>query len=248
MKKYILIFLTLFFVFSCKTPKLLVSKVEASLTEIKNQAPVNAFEQEIAPYRAIMEKEINTVLSYTPTTISRKDGILESSLGNLMADMCYQQANPIFYARTGKTIDFALFNNGGLRSDIQQGNITVGHAFELMPFENTLLVVEMTGDKIIEIVQFLIAENKAHPVSKQFNLLIKKNDYQLNINNLPFDKNKTYHVLTSDYLQGGGDNMNFFKNPIQITDLDYKVRNAIIDYFLKTKHIQTQLEGRIKIE
>lgn len=248
MKKYILIFLTLFLVFSCKTPKFYVSKVEASLTEIKNQTPVDALEHEIAPYRTKMEKEINTVLSYTPTNISRKDGILESSLGNLTADMCYEQANPVFLSRTGKTIDFALFNNGGLRSDIQQGAITVGHAFEMMPFENTLLVVEMTGDKIVEMIQFLIAENKAHPVSKQFNLLIQKNDYQLTINKLLFDKHKTYFVLTSDYLQGGGDNMNFFKNPVQITDIDYKVRNAIIDYFSKTKQIQTHLDGRIKTE
>ncbi|MDP3353269.1 MAG: 5'-nucleotidase [Flavobacteriaceae bacterium] len=248
MKKYILIFLTLFLVFSCKEQKLYVSKVEASLIEIKNQTPVTTLEQEIAPYREKMEKEINTVLSYTPTTISRKDGNLESSLGNLMADMCYEQANPVFLSRTGKPIDFALFNNGGLRSDIQQGNITVGHAFEMMPFENTLLVVKMTGDKIAEMVQFLMVEKKAHPVSKQFNLLIKNNDYQLNINHLSFDKNKTYNVLTSDYLQGGGDNMNFFKNPIQITDIDYKVRNAIIDYFSKTTSIQTQLDGRIKTE
>jgi 5'-nucleotidase len=248
MKKYILYFLTLFLVFSCKEQKLYISKIQGSLIEVKNQTPLNEFEEEIAPYRVKMEKEINTVLSYAPKTISRKDGNLESSLGNLMADMCYEQANPVFMARTGKTIDFALFNNGGLRSDIQQGNITVGHAFEMMPFENTLLVVEMTGDKIVEMVQFLITEKKAHPVSKQFNLLIKKNDYQLNINRLPFDKNKIYYVLTSDYLQGGGDNMNFFKNPIKIIDLDYKLRASIIDYFSKKESIITQLDGRITAE
>ncbi len=248
MKKYILIYLTLFLVFSCKEQKLYVAKVESSLIEIKDQTPHPNFETVIAPYREKMEQEINTVLSYTPINISRRDGVFESSLGNLMADMCYEQAQFVFAARTGKTIDFALFNNGGLRADIQQGNITVGHAFEMMPFENTLLVVEMKGDKIVEMIQFLMMEKKAHPVSKQFNLIIKNNDYQLKINGFPFDKNKTYFVLTSDYLQGGGDNMNFFKNPIQITDIDYKVRNAIVDYFTKTKTIQTQLDGRIKTE
>ncbi|MCM2302230.1 MAG: 5'-nucleotidase C-terminal domain-containing protein [Flavobacteriaceae bacterium] len=248
MKKYILIFLTLFLVFSCKTPKLYVSKVEASLTEIKNQTPLNEFEEVIAPYRNKMEKEVNTVLTYTPTTISRRDGKLESSLSNLMADMCYEQANPVFLNRTGKDIDFAMFNYDGLRSDIQKGNITVGNAFELMPFENTLLVLALSGEKMEELIQYLIAEKRAHPVSKQFRLLIKENSYNLTINNIPFDAKKTYYVLTSDYLQGGGDNMNFFKNPIKIIDIDYKLRASIIDYFSKKESITTQLDGRITAE
>lgn len=245
MKKYIIIFLTIFLVFSCKETQFYVSKIEGSLTEIKDQTSVNTIEQVIIPYREKMEKEINTVLSYTPTTISRKDGTLESSLGNLMADMCYEQANFVFEKRTGKSIDFAMFNNGGLRSDIQQGNITVGNAFEMMPFENTLVVVTLSGDKMEELVKFIIDENKAHPVSKQFNLIIKKESVDLNIHKIPFDKNKTYTVLTSDYLQGGGDNMNFFKNPVALMDIDYKVRNAIIDYFSKKDTIHSQLDGRI---
>ncbi len=248
MKKYILLTLTLFLLLSCKETKLYVSRVEGTLTEIKDQTPITAFEQVIVPYREKMEKEINTVLTFTATTISRKDGKLESSLGNLIADMCFEQGNFVYEKRTGKNIDFAMSSHGGLRSDIQQGNITVGNAFEVMPFENTLVVVELSGVKMEELVQYIIDENKAHPVSKQFNLIIKNNGYTLNINKVPFDKNKTYRVLTSDYSQGGGDRMNFFKNPIQLMDIDYKVRNAIIDYFSKTTIIAAQLDGRIKTE
>jgi len=248
MKKYILYFLTLFLVFSCNEQKLYISKVQGSLIEVNNQTPLNEFEKVISPYRNKMEKEVNTVLTYTPTTISRRDSKLESSLSNLMADMCYEQANPVFFNKTGKNIDFAMFNYDGLRSDIQKGNITVGNAFELMPFENTLLVLELSGEKMEELIQYLIAEKKAHPVSKQFRLLIKENSYSLSINNIPFNSKKTYYVLTSDYLQGGGDSMNFFKNPIKIIDIDYKLRASIIDYFSKKESIITQLDGRITAE
>jgi 5'-nucleotidase len=235
-------------VFSCNEQKLYVSKVEGSLIEVKNQTSLNEFEEIIIPYRNKMEKEVNTILTYTPTTISRRDSKLESSLSNLMADMCYEQANPVFLSRTGKNIDFAMFNFDGLRSDIQKGNITVGNTFELMPFENTLLVLELSGEKMEELIQYLIAENRAHPVSKQFRLAIRKNDYLLKINTIPFDKQKTYFVLTSDYLQGGGDSMNFFKNPLKIVDIDYKLRSAITDYFSKKDTIFTQLDGRIIAE
>lgn len=235
-------------VFSCGKQKLFVSKIEGTLIEVKNQNPVEQIANVINPYKEKMEKEVNTILAYTPTTISRRDAKLESSLSNLMADMIYEQANPVFLNRTGKNIDFAMFNYDGIRSDIQQGNITVGNAFELMPFENTLLVVELSGEKITELIQYIITEKKAHPVSDNFRLLIKDNGYNLKINDVNFDQQKNYFVLTSDYLQGGGDHMNFFKNPIQKIDIDYKVRSAIIDYFTKKDTIITKLDGRIKAE
>lgn len=248
MKKYIIIFLTIFFVFGCKSPQLVVSKIEGQNIEIKEQASIKSIEEIIQPYTVKMEKEINTVLSYTPKIISEKDSKYETSLGNLMADLCYEQTNPIFNSRTGNNIDFSLFNHRGMRAEIPQGNILVKNAFEMMPFENMLVVVELSGEKMEELIQFLLDEARAHPVSKHFQLLIKQDGYRLTINNLPFDKTKNYYVLTSDYLQGGGDNMNFFKNPIQLIETDYKVRNAIIDYFSKNEVINAQLDGRIKVE
>jgi 5'-nucleotidase len=248
MKKNILIFLTLFFVFGCKSPQLIVTKVEGKNIEIKDQQAVISIEETIQPYTVKMEKEINTVLSFTPKIISEKDSKYETSLGNLMADLCYEQTNPIFESRTGKTIDFALFNHRGMRAEIPKGNILVKHAFEMMPFENMLLVIELSGSKMEELIQFLLDEARAHPVSHHFQMLIKKDGYNLTINGKPFDKSKTYLVLTSDYLQGGGDNMNFFKNPLQIIETDYKVRNAIIDYLSKQEVINAQLDERIKVE
>ena len=72
---------------------------------------------------------MSKVLSYTPIDLTRTDGKLESSLGNLLADLCYQRANPVFKSRTGNTIDFALFNYGGIRAGITKGDITTQNAF-----------------------------------------------------------------------------------------------------------------------
>ena len=117
-----------------------------------------------------------------------------------------------------------------------------------MPFENSLVVVELSGEKIEELIRFLIDKNEAHPVSNHFNLAILKNDYKLTINNLAFKKDKNYFVLTSDYLQSGGDSMNFFKNPINLYSIDYKVRNAIIDYLTENDTINASLDNRIQSE
>jgi 5'-nucleotidase len=178
----------------------------------------------------------------------RTDGGLESSLGNLFADMCYQRANEVFKSRTGNNIDFAMFNYGGIRAGIGKGNITNENAFQLMPFENTLVVVELTAEKLHELAQYLIEGKTAHPLSKQINLVItnKADNYELSINNSPIDNTETYFVLTSDYLQTGGDHMNFFKDPVNLYKLDYKVRNAIIDYLKENDTISVTLDGRFR--
>lgn len=249
MKKIIISFFAIILLVACKNEPPYIVKIEGKQLlvneDINSKKEIKEY---IKPYKEKVEKEMSTVLSYTPIELNRIDGELESSLGNLLADMCYQRANPVFNSRTGKNIDFAMFNYGGIRSGISQGNITVENAFNLMPFENTLVVVELTAEKIKELVNYLILAKRAHPISKQLNLAVKKNGYTLKINSKTIDDTKTYFVLTSDYLQNGGDRMDFFKNPVNLYTLDYKVRNAIIDYFKETDTVKVKLDGRLRNE
>ncbi|MFK5958574.1 MAG: 5'-nucleotidase [Lutibacter sp.] len=249
MKKIIIVFFTTFLLFSCKNEPQHLVKIEGKLIPINEElTSKKAIEAIIEPFKMKVEAEMNAVLSYTPNELNRADGKLESSLGNLMADLCFEKASPVFNSITGKNIDFALFNFGGIRAGISKGKITTRNAFNLMPFENQLVVVELTSEKIKELINYLIIENRAHPVSKQINLAITKNGYNLKINNKPIDSSKTYYVLTSDYLQNGGDNMNFFKNPVNLYKTNYKVRNAIIDYFKENDTVKIKLDGRFRSE
>lgn len=207
--------------------------------------PDTSFVILISPFKKKMIKEINTVLTYTPKDLVRTDGKMQSSLGNLMADLCYSRANPVFKKMAGKNIDFTLLNYGGIRSGIFKGKVTYKNAFELMPFENTLVVTELTGDKIEALVRYFITQKRAHPLSKQIQLTITKNRFTLQINGQPFDRNKTYHVLTHDYLQSGGDRMVFFKDPVRLYDLKYKVRDAIVDHFKSVDTLTSALDNRV---
>ncbi|MCF6167762.1 5'-nucleotidase [Lutibacter sp.] len=247
MKKIIISIFTIVLFFSCKNEPQHLLKIEGKLLPITSEITSNKnIETFVKPYRERIEKEMSNILSYTPINLTREDGELESTLGNLMADMCYQEANPIFNKKTGKNIDFALFNFGGVRASIPKGNITMQHAFNLMPFENQLVVVELSSEKIKELITYLIHKKKAHPISKQVSLVYTNNGYNFKINGKPLNDSKTYFVLTSDYLQHGGDHMDFFKNPINLYKTDYKLRNAIIDYFKETDTIKVKLDGRIR--
>lgn len=249
MNKFIISLITIILFISCKKAPLETVRIEAENIPVTNEIiSESAIDSFLKPYKAHIEKEMNTILSYTPVNLTRTDGNLESSLGNLMADLSYELANPIFKKRTGNTIDFVLFNYGGIRAGIDKGNITNAHAFKLMPFENTFVVAELSREKLEELISFLIDKKLAHPLSRQVQLTVLKNGFDLKINNIDYKKKDSYFILTSDYLQNGGDDMTFFKNPLTLHKLDYKVRNAIIDYFKKTDTIKVALDGRFKLE
>jgi 2',3'-cyclic-nucleotide 2'-phosphodiesterase (5'-nucleotidase family) len=101
-----------------------------------------------------------------------------------------------------------------------------------MPFENSAIVLALKAEQIAEIATYIVAEKKPHPLAGM-TFTIDKNNAVKNIlvQGKPLQNDKTYYVVTSDYLANGGDNMNFFKKSSQKFDLDYKLRNIVIDYF-----------------
>ena len=243
-------FICLFFlVASCKKTDRTLTKITAKNIAIDSTLMASPeIENIIMPYKEKLIGEMERVLTYTTIDLTKQSTQMQSTLGNLMADLSVEMANPIFKEKTGNAIDFAMFNSGGLRASIAEGNVTKESAFKLMPFDNEFVVVNLSGDKVEELINYFIRNQSAHPLSKNINLRIKENGYDLKINGEKFDKNKTYAVLTSDYLQTGGDGMVFFDNPQRLTNLNYKIRDAVIDYFEKSDTLKVSIDNRVTIE
>lgn len=204
----------------------------------------------VAPYQKRIDQVLDSALAYAPKAITKTDGALNTSAGNLMADAVLQLVEPVFKSRTQNNLDFVLLNHGGIRSIISAGKVTSRTAYEIMPFENTVVVVGLKGKAIRDMVQYLIASKKPHPIAG-IQIIIDKNDSlsAVNIQGKPFDENKVYYVATSNYLVNGGDNMNFFNDKISITETDYLIRNIMIDYFAKKDTIAPIIDDRfIKLD
>jgi len=245
MKFSILFFLIISIVAGCKNDPLETSKVKGRQILIDQiYYPDSSISEFILPYKNELRDEISTVLCYNPRTLSRTEKDLESALGNIYADICYKTADSIFNEKTGKNIDFALFNYGGIRTVIPKGDITVGNIFELMPFENKLVIVELTGTQTLDLFNYLKDNKKAHPISGLRLELKGENFENILIQKEPFDPTKNYYVLTHDYLQHGGDNMSFFKNPVSLFSTQYKVRDVIIDSLAKIDTLHAFTDGR----
>ena len=247
--KLFVIFLTLLFVVSCSKQNYNVTKIAGKLlpiTEKENQ--VAQIENFIKPYREHNNKDLDSILAYCPVTLD-KSGKWQSTIGNLMADVSLMRGNLVFEARENRKIDICLLNSGGIRSILPKGNITARNAFEIMPFENSMVVIALKGEQISEMVDFLIADKKPHPLAGII-FTIDKNNQSKNIlvQGKPLNKETVYYVGTNDYLSDGGDNMNFFKKAIQKYDLDYKLRNILIDYLKQVDTIPVINDVRITLE
>jgi 2',3'-cyclic-nucleotide 2'-phosphodiesterase (5'-nucleotidase family) len=248
--KLFVIFLTFFLVASCGKQNYQVSKIEGkriTITDKEKQDP--QIENYIKPYRENINKDLDSVLAYCPVTLDKSTGKWQTTIGNLMADVTLQRGNTVFMAREKKNIDLCILNHGGIRSILPKGNVTSRTAFEIMPFENSLVVIALKGEQILELVDYFIATKKPHPLSG-ITFTIGKDNVAKNIlvQGKPAEKNTIYYVATNDYLSNGGDNMDFFKKGTQKFDLDYKLRNILIDYFKEVDTIPVINDVRISVE
>ena len=250
MYKYIQIIGFISLVLSCNQSKQLVNSNGENISISKAITPDKTIETFIGPYKQNLDKSMNEVLSYAVDTYSKRDGDYNTAIGNLMADAVFELSNPIFKSRTGNDLDLVLLNHGGIRSVLPKGNVTTKSAYSLMPFENSVVVVPLKGSVLMEMTKYLKAFKKAHPISGLELVLNADNSYKkIRVGGKPINLEKTYYVATNDYLYNGGDRMNFLKKSDTLYDLNYKIRNVLIDYFTTYDTLSPKKDQRfIKLE
>jgi 2',3'-cyclic-nucleotide 2'-phosphodiesterase (5'-nucleotidase family) len=246
--QHFVLFLTFILLAACAHQKYSITNTDSTTINInKTYSEDTAIERYIKPYKAHLDKDLNTVLAYAPENID-KNGQWQSTLGNLFADITLQKCNLIFNSREKKSIDICLLNHGGLRSIISKGSVTTKTAYEIMPFENSAQVLALKGLQIKDITTYILKEKKPHPLAGMIFTIKNGNSENIQIQGKPLELDKIYYVVTSDYLANGGDNMTFFKEAVKKYDLDYKLRNVLIDYFTETDTIPVIRDQRILLE
>lgn len=189
----------------------------------------------VAPYRREMMKEFGQVIG--ETTNDLVVGRPNSTLGFWLCDQLLAKAKDSSLFKQEPLV--AFINNGGLRADIPKGPITIGDIYKVMPFDNRMVFLKLSLDKIPEMEAYL-KEKGGEPIGG-FSLIGGKLEF-------PDSKAKQkgyFWVVTSDFLANGGDNMFFFNNPLDRLDTNVLFRDFIIEAVKKEKKITYSPQERI---
>lgn len=214
------------FIISCKTiytPKspTAVSNMDIILVDTQ----YNRIDSIIAPYKSALDLRMNQVIGYSPKAVEKKKP--SSALGSFLSDAMYMMMKERY-----SQLDFVVLNYGGIRSSLDSGEVTVRDIYQIMPFENQFVIIELNQKEFFQLID-LIKSKKGEPFS---------NSLLSNVN-----KNKlSYFLGTSDYLANGGDGYDFLthKKGIFRQDTEVKLRDILFDYFEIYKEINFDFEPR----
>jgi len=251
MRRFSLSIFAVLILFSCSR-HLTVSQVSTrnTLIEIQNTRIDSLTESIVKPYRDSIEQDMSKLVGVTATALIK--GKPESKLTNLVSDIILKYAIGYCAEKQLNIIpDVAYVNYGGLRASLPKGEITVGHIFELMPFENEIVMVKVSGEAIRKMAE-RVAGRGGEGVAG-IKLGIRNNTVgSLTIGGKSVDTVASYWVVTNDYIANGGDQMSMFSTPLDKVETKAKIRDVLIhalsELYKKDGIIDVKEDGRISNE
>lgn len=206
-------------------------------------------------YQNKLEKELSSAITYLKTplvagiTSDHASRWKETNIGNLLTDSFrdYYGAN------------IAILNGGGIRADAAAGPFTVKNAQAIIPFGNQICLIEMSGKKILQILEHGSAavEEKAgrflqiSGAKYRYDWIAEAGNriVDVTIGNEKLDENKMYTVALPDYILEGGDGFDIQNNCTVLVTPDSAPKDIeiFINYCRKMKEVDVKLEGRITV-
>lgn len=224
---------------ACRTPMVTTGGSQKfyavqSTTATDSISPIEHF---LKPFRDSLSMQMNVVVAKAQGNFVKEKPA--GSLGNLVTEAMLWSARQV-----NPACEMSVCNYGGIRiPQISAGDITVGKVFELLPFENTLVIVEVPGKVLQQWIQ-LMASSEGWPVN---GVNVDVNGTTISLQSLlaensapkSIDETKTYLVVTNDYVANGGDKCSFLKD-LPRKDLKVLVRDALTQYLREQKTVVPQ--------
>jgi 2',3'-cyclic-nucleotide 2'-phosphodiesterase (5'-nucleotidase family) len=208
---------------------------------------------------------VNQVVGYTNVDLVR-DYNAESNMGNLVADGMLWKADEYDDGEVNGSVDIAFTNPGGLRADIAIPDgattpytVTWGDTFNVMPFGNTLFLMDLTGEQIQTLVDQSASLYKGIMQTAgatwywyndcQCDTPTSWGAYNVMVGGEPLDPAETYRVVTNNFLAGGQDGWVTFAEGTNRWDSYFDMQEGVNEYIALYNDtvgpIDYEVEGRI---
>jgi 2',3'-cyclic-nucleotide 2'-phosphodiesterase (5'-nucleotidase family) len=202
------------------------------------------------PYKNLLEKDMSRIIAVSAEEMVKDKP--ESNLTNFLADLILAEGNKIA-TELGENIhpSISYYNYGGIRTFLSAGEITVGKIFELMPFENELVFLELSGTQVQEFLN-IIAEKGGDSVGGVRFKISENEAKNVEVGQKPLNEKQNYWLVTNDYVAAGGDGLEIFTRRKNFVAGNIKIRDVIIAHlekkFEKSQKISAKPDGRISYE
>jgi 5'-nucleotidase/UDP-sugar diphosphatase len=164
----------------------------------------------------------------------------ETNLANLITDG--------MRAKTGA--DVAFQNAGGIRADVAPGTVTYRDILKVQPFGNTLVLMDMSGKQIMDLLSYSASIKQGHGAFLQVSGLRWTNNKERAENVLvggsPIELDRIYKVVTNSFMAAGGDGYTMLKKLPQL-DTGFVDADALREYIAKLGKVELKTEGRLII-
>lgn len=154
-----------------------------------------------------------------------------SACGNLVTD-AMREAIP--------GTDIALMNKGGLRVTLRAGTIRLRDLYTLLPFDNTLVEVPLSGAQVLEVLEPSVRGEKITSLEVSGltgRVRVERADgrsrgrlVDVTVGGSPLDPARTYRVVVNSFLAQGGDGYEALKTP-RAKDHGILLRDAVREWF-----------------
>ncbi|MGV8092560.1 MAG: 5'-nucleotidase C-terminal domain-containing protein [Mangrovibacterium sp.] len=251
MQRTLIIFIFLCGIISCKSSLIIHDIKTENISNSENLTLVDSSVIKLVePYKNKLTSEMQEVIGFSTVELIKERP--ESKLTNYIGDLFLEEGR--LYATTlpSRPIPvIAYLNYGGLRSALPQGDITVGKIYELMPFENEMVLLKLKGDDVYAFAEKIAIQGGDCVSGIRLHIRNGKVSH-LTVNGKPFDRSAEYWMVTNDYVANGGDEMQMFTNRLQYIATGIKLRDCMISHMKREhqagKKISPQLDGRIYAE
>lgn len=197
----------------------------------------------LEPYREQMQAVMEDQIGTAEATIGR--GRPESALGNLVVDALFVHA-----LEADPSVELALMNHGGIRlPQLPEGAITVADIYQLVPFDNRVVVLTLSGRQLAGLISQLAA-NGGEPLAGCTYRLGREDHAAMDIRvgGVPLDTERPYRLATLDYLASVGGDLAVLKEvEHQVIGKGF-IRDVVIEYIRQRGTIRPTLDGRVSYD
>ena len=211
--------------------------VETHLVPVENAEPDPAVAKLLEPFEAKLNETLQQVVGQASGDLSRSTA-RESHMGNLVADAVR--------AKTGTAL--VLINAADAQTGIQKGPITSGMLFQVLPSENTLVTMRLTGAQVKHILGRSVMSVSGVRVKLDATKPEGKRLVSVRLENGTLLRDKDlYTVTTNDFLLMGGDGYTDFADGIDVEDTGILMRDALAEHIVHLGTVSPRLDGRIQL-